>query len=1193
MILKQLIVHGFKSFADRTEFEFDRGITGIVGPNGCGKSNIVDAIKWVLGSQSAKSLRGSQMLDVIFNGSGTRKSSGLSQVDLVFDNSDGRLPTDQTEVTITRRLFRSGESEYLLNKQMCRLKDIRELLLDTGIGVDAYSVIEQGKVDSLLRANPVDRRIIFEEAAGISKYKARKREAQRRLERVNQNLLRLQDIIDELERRLRSIKVQAGRARSYQALTKELRELRSTYALAEYHNYRTDRDARERRVAELSDQSTQRRTMISDQEARISRANVESLELEDRIAEFDAQLLTAQSQITAYEERLAAAQQRIIEQSEALRRAEQRGAALDAQAAEAAARVRTLDDELARLEADIAAARDRVESLSRREQQCAGEAVTLAAGLDRENAAILELVRRTSHLRNEIESQTIQQEGHAAQQRRLTSRQTEIAAARGELARRVESLEQRRRELDERLASQQARMDGARAQAGELARHRADLLDQLATAKEQRSALESRRRTLEELVRSHEGLVAGARDVLRRRAADSSGREFSYVRGPLGELIEADVEHATVVEAALGELQQYLVVTSRDALLADTAALATLEGRMLAFCLDAVPPVMGGPDLRSQEGVIALLTDWVRVPEDCERLVRGLLGRTYVVEDAGAARRLAATFGAQARFVTRDGLLIEPDGRVAAGPPGSAGGLITRRSELREIGSQLDALSERIVDVGARLSRTETEAEHVDHVLTEVRASISEAQAQRAEVQATLASTVESDRKLAEEQPLIEQDLGGLERLVAESRQREAAARQSLSTVEAEHSAAEQRAAALRAAEESLRASRGALAEELTQARVQSGELTQRRSGVSESRREAQSALAAIESERGAARHDVEQAALRIEQSRRAAAEAEQQRADVTRVRDEVSARGAAARQRREEVRREADECASELRRLRRELEEIEAQHHAEQVQLGEVRVRIDDLVARVRDELSVDLEAQYEGYVPDEIDWDAVQSRINELKEKIERLGNVNLDAISEQDDVEKRLGFLVQQRDDLRESEKQLQELIERLNAESVERFERTFATIREHFSALFKKLFGGGKAEISLENPADLLESGIEIMVRPPGKELQSMSLLSGGEKTMTAIALLLAVFKTCPSPFALLDEVDAALDEANNLRFNHVIQEFVRDTQFIIITHSKRTMSIADRLYGVTMQEAGVSKRVSVKFEQDRGAQTAVA
>jgi chromosome segregation protein len=1195
MILRKLTATGFKSFADKTEFEFGPGITCIVGPNGCGKSNVVDAIKWVLGEQSAKSLRGKQMMDVIFNGSGTRKSMGMGQVDLTFDNSDGALPTDQTEVVVSRRLYRSGDSEYLLNGQVCRLKDVKELFLDTGVGVDAYSVIEQGRVDVLLQANPADRRQIFEEAAGISKYKVRKKEAQRRLERVNQNLLRLQDIVDEVEKRLRSVKLAAGKARNYQQYVQRLRELRSRYALSEYHRLRASGDELDRAVAELSDAGTRIRTDLSNNDAQTSAANVRTVDLEREISLAEGKLLTAASQMTAQEERIAASDRRIADQTDLFRRSRERLAGFEGKVGTLDAKLAEQSQASAEIGAELTRLHEEMSALQEEDRAGAHEHNETSARLEDEKAGIIDLLRRTSQLHNEISGLNLQHESLTQQKAKLDERDAAIATDLAEAMGRQQQLSARREEIDRLIADQQRSLEETKSRSGEAARQRGALADQLAAAKEYRSGLESRRQLLAEMDRRHEGLLAGAREILEKRDATDSGPQasslkpqaFAYVRGAVGELFEADVAHAGLIETVLGNYEKYLIVESRDALLADREALAELSGPVRAFCLDAVPPAMGGPEMSGQEGFIANLIHWVRYPADCERLARYLLGRTYVVESMDDARRLAQLDPTGARFVTMDGLVWEPDGRVGVGPLGAGTGLISRRSELRELAAQVGEVEQRIWALTESLTKCEDEVSHLETVQQNLRTAIYEANTQRVEAVAQLTSVEDVIQQRSTERPVIAAEVAMLVQSLTEMRQREEASRQALSQLETRSSEGERMAQELTARLEALAARRRAIAEQITSGRVRSGELTQRRAGLAESMRELQAARVQLQADRDKGLRDVAEAQERIEQSQGQLEAARQSLADLTGQHGALSERSRSLRDERDSLRAAVEQLGADTRRLRSDLEQVEGQLHERQIKLQEIRVRTEDLATRIAEELSVNLEEQYAAYTPaGEEDWPAVEAEIDELRGKIERLGNVNLDAIDEQAQLEQRAEFLTTQLNDLRTSEKQLVELIDKLNQESQQRFLDTFRSVSEHFTALFKKLFGGGKAELTLMDETDVLECGIEIMARPPGKEPQSISLLSGGEKTLTAIALLMAVFRSRPSPFVLLDEVDAALDEANNVRFNHVVQEFVKLSQFIMITHSKRTMSIADVMYGVTMQEAGVSKRVSVRFEEEQ-------
>ncbi len=1193
MILKKLAATGFKSFADKTEFAFDRGITCIVGPNGCGKSNVVDAIKWVLGEQSAKSLRGKQMQDVIFNGSGGRKSSGLAQVDLTFDNSDGTLPVDQTEVVVSRRLYRSGESEYLLNRKPVRLKDVRELFLDTGVGVDAYSVIEQNRVSAMLEANPLERRGILEEAAGINKYKVRKKEATRRLERVNQNLLRVQDIVEEVEKRLRSVKLQAGKARNYEAYTQQLRELRSRFALSEYHRLVLLRDDLDKQAGEHADEATRIRTELSNNEAKTSDANVRNVELEKEIQANEGSLLTAQSQVTGAEERIAAFERRIVDQENLLARSQDRLAGFDGQ-------MQALDEQLAAVEQQTAEIEQQIETVHADQQRVQADDTATAHKLNEKTAAleelketIIELVRRQSQLQNELNSFDVQSQSIGDQKTKLATRSEEIDRELGTARGKREETAARLDQLNQRIEDKNARLEETRARIAEVARQRANLLDQLSSAKEYRSGLESRRNLLEEMDRKHEGLLAGAREILERREADESGTTFDYILGAVGEIFEADVAHAGMVESVLGPYETFLITTERARFLADREALGELTSRVRAFALDAVPASIAGPDLSQQPGFVARLRDWVTVPENCDALANYMLGRTYVVESVEAGMQMSA-LDPQARFVTMSGVVIEADGRVSVGSLSSDTGIISRRSELRELAREIEEVKTRVATLTEQMERSESEVSGLEEEQQSLRSAVYDLNTERVETQAALQTLNTNIENLEQEGPLVRSEIETLDNRLKEIAEQREDRTGTLKIIDQRHLEGEQQVGVVQSEIETLATQRREIGEQLTALRVQAGELTQQRAANADRSRSLKANRVQLEADRSKAEHDVTEARERIEQSQKQIEQTTQELEALKQTSSELQHRGMALRQERDSIRDAVDQFVKDARRLRSELEKVEAELNERRIKLQEAKVRLEDLVSRVADELHVDLAQQYESYEPDEEeDWPAVEAEINDLRQKIDRLGNVNLDAIREQEELEERQKFLSEQLADLRESEKQLATLIDKLNKESEERFKETFAAVSKHFTALFKKLFGGGKAELVLQDPNDVLECGVDIMARPPGKEPRNISQLSGGEKTMTAIALLMAVFRSRPSPFVLLDEVDAALDEANNMRFNNVVKEFVELSQFIVITHSKPTMSMADVMYGVTMQEAGVSKRVSVRFDDHPDTQSAVA
>jgi len=1199
MFLKRVSLQGFKSFADRVQFDFGPGITCVVGPNGCGKSNIVDSFKWVLGEQSAKSLRGRQMQDMIFNGSGARKATGMAQVDLAFDNTDRALPYDADEVVVTRKLFRSGESEYYLGGQLVRLKDIRELFLDTGVGTEAYSVIEQGKVELLLQSSPAERRIVFEEAAGISKYKARKKEAERKLERTQQNLLRAEDIINEVEKRLRSVKYQAGKARSFQTYQARLKELRAGYAMAEYHRHSEELGHVQRAAGQAEDEVIALRTRIDANEAEASQLAARADRLTEELTVAESESVKVRAELEAQSERIQGATRRIEEQQHnrerALRQLEANRHRLDEMESELAGLEQQVNELTGRAEDQHA----QVERLLSEDHHCAQELTHVQALLEDEKAGIIELLRRTSQLHNEIATLGKHRESLQDRQDELSQRDAAIAdELRGLLAQKAD-LERRIVEIDNLIVEETRRLNEKRIEPQRIDATRARLAEELAETKEARSGLVSRRDLLRDLERKMEGVGAGVRRLLEQRAAAQAHPELDQpalgaIWGLVADAFNPDVAHAAIGEAALGELDQFLVVTDSERFLADESLFQDLPGRLAAFCLDRLPPVMNVRDFSDHPGFVARAADYVQVPESLEGLARHLLAKTVVVRTLSDARALAAQDTAGHRFVTLAGQTVEPDGCIRLGPPQSDSGLISRRSELRAIDEQIIEEEARIERLADQLSRTSAEAAHLDELQHELRTAIYESHTTRVETNAILQSVSERVHRLTQEQPLIAGQVASLQRELEAATARSSENETSLGHLEDENQVRRQELEKHQRRIDDLADHRRTLAEALTEARVSAAQFAEKRRAAAESMEVLRRNMGETRETVDAADVEARECQARIDDSQAVIGRCRTRRAELQQQIEALDGRTLQLKHDREQVRVAAEELAAATKNCRTALAEAEERLHDAQMRLAETRIRRDELAARVRDELGLDLVEMYESYDHAEQDWAAMEAEIADLRGKLDRLGNVNLDAIAEQEELEQRAEFLTTQRDALTHSMKELERLIEQLNAESRRRFREAFERIRENFRELFRKLFAGGKADIILEDPENILDCGIEIVARPPGKELQSISLLSGGEKAMTAIALLMAIFRSRPAPFAILDEVDAALDEANNQRFTGIIQEFLDRSQFIVITHSKRTMAVGDRLYGITMQEPGVSTLVSVNFEQaERHTEHAVA
>lgn len=1179
MQIKKLELFGFKSFADRTEFVFDRGVTCIVGPNGCGKSNVVDAVKWILGEQSAKSLRGQEMLDVVFNGSANRHPLGFAEATLTFDNTSRRLPLDVAEVAVTRRLYRSGESEYLINRQSCRLKDIREMMMDTGAGLNAYSLIEQGRVEVLLQSNPQERRAVFEEAAGISKYKSKKKEALRKLERTDQNLLRLSDIVEEVERRLRSVKYQAGKARSWQTCNDRLKDLRTQHALNEYHNLSRRGDELTGELAAAQDERTGLQAQTAGLEAERSRLDTELLALEDELRSVDNQLMDVRGQIGAAEDAIAFNRTRIDEWLRTQERDRKRTADLDLRLGELEGQIAgeseaagAIDSRLAGMKAELAETENQLLAA----QQAARSTV---ADLERRKSEIMELLQQASQARNEISNADLRTENLAATRTRLQRRLGEIAEQLERVGKEKAETETRIGELDSRLDRDKKRLQGKHEEAEALNKEAEGVAAETAAAKEFRSGLVSRQELLADLEQRGEGLEQGVRRVLEL----SQSGVFTGLRGIVASLFNVDTRYAMLIEAALGEAEQSIVISRRQDVLAGLETLEeALEGRAGFLPLDSLRPAAEPLDVSQFPGVVARAADLVQTEPDLRPAVECLLGRTLLVNDLATALQLASGPLAAMRFVTMAGEVVEPDGRLSLGRVMAKAGLISRHSERRTIDTQLAEVQSRIVVLTARSEDVLRRIHGLDDEQKELRSVIYDTSTARVDLAAQLRRLDDTAAAVRAEQPLLNSEIAEADALTAQLVTRRGEFDARLTQLETESARRREEVENLGHQLSLSEAERHKIEDRRTQQRVDVATVEEQRRSVVDRLAHLRDTRDDAARQRRDAAEELARCATRLAEAERTILRHESVIADLFLKKEAAAARSRELAQARTAGREQVAGLAEQVRELAEQLHAAEEKFHALDIEARECRLKMETLCQRVRDDFGLDLVEKHASYVAQEVDWAAIDTEIEDLKGKIERLGAVNLDAIKEQDELERRAEFLKVQQNDLQQAGKMLNDLIARLNQESVTRFTATFAQVRENFVELFRKLFGGGKADIVLLNPEDVLESGIEIIARPPGKEPCSISLLSGGEKTMTAVALLMAVFRSKPSPYCILDEVDAALDEANNQRFNRLVQEFVKDSQFIIISHSKRTMSAADVLYGVTMQEPGVSKKISVRF-----------
>ncbi len=1181
MRLQKIILNGFKSFADKTEFNFDCPVTAIVGPNGCGKSNVVDAIKWVLGEQSVKSLRSGQMADVIFSGSMSRKPSQSAEVTLVLSGTCGKLAVEGDQLQITRKIFKSGDSEYRLNNKLCRLKDIRELLMDTGIGVKAYAIIEQGQVERLLTASKTDRRAIFEEAAGISKYKAHKKEALRKLERTEQNLLRLADVLSEVQKQLRSVKLQAGKARSYLAYTEKLKELQVNYSLVEYHKINTLTKDRKDTLEKTQLSFAAVAAQVAQNDSLVTVLGSEIIETEATLNQSDNALVSIQSKIEQKLQRIEFLKDRIKELTERKDTSFERIEKLQQQKQNFTEDLDYYNDELQNSTQTLLEKNSQIEKLQKDIEVVNTECSSLEADLEDEKTGIIDAVRRTAQLHNELQSINIYRDNLSCQKDRLAGKADSAQQQLEQLLAQKAQNHVRLADIDKVINDLEQSLDVKTKKSEEIEQQIEQDKSQLINSKETRSALSSELTVLTDMETRREGINNAVKNILRQKSSESG--KYEYVQAMVADAITADIEYAGVIEAALEGKTDSLIVNNSSALFADKETQDKLDGRVNFICTDRIIPFVDSTDLSKFQSVKGRVADLVKYDSQYAPLVWNLLGKTLLVDSIDSAAEMMNQLSDEYKFVTQKGELLTSTGSVKFGPVGKAAGLISRKSRLNQLNDALDNITKQISTTQNQISQSQQTSEHLSKLRKELRTAIYEANTEKTQVKGKLNSIQENIDRIKKEQPLITGEIDQLAEQIAQSVQKEYNSKQKLEELETINAERTARIEELETVFADRKMEQQALASCLTDIKVSLGQISEQNKAMKQTIASIENQIKENDSLMQAAKNDSQNCGSQALQAQRDILTCEAEVSELFVEKEQRQNKSRLLREKINELIEKQKQLEQLIREKRSEESEIDRQINELRIELSQLEVKEQGLVERVREELNIDLNQSYEKYEEQDVDWQAVKEEITDLKGKIERLGNVNVDSIEQQDDLEKRNEFLSNQVEDLNNSKNQLQQLINRLNKQSREKFRETFELIREHFQQLFRKLFGGGKADILLEDAEDILESGIEILAKPPGKETRSISLLSGGEKTMTAIALLFAVFRAKPSPFCLLDEVDAALDEANNERFNRIIQEFQQDSQFIVITHAKRTMSVAGELFGITMQTRGVSKKISVKFE----------
>jgi chromosome segregation protein len=1172
MFLKSLSILGFKSFADRVRLDFGEGITAIVGPNGSGKSNIGDAIQWVLGEQNVRTLRAENSTEVIFAGSARRKPLGMAEVSLTVDNSDGQLPIDFAEVTVTRRLYRSGESEYLINKTPCRLKDIVELFMDTGLGRATYAILTQNEVDVVLSAKPEDRRALFEEAAGIQKYRHRKREALRKLENTEANLTRVVDILAELEAQREPLRQQAEVAIRYHQLVSRLREIEVAALWAQVLE-----SERAREQTQQEQQVLHRRLLEIN--AQLAECEALSQKLGEQIADAEAELDTLralqQASLTAYE------------------RAESRRALIEQ-------RLQNSRDNLRRLQEELVENEHRYAEFQQQAQQWQERRLELEQriqDLEQQREVARERLRLAEHALQQAQQHYVERTQEVVRARAyldgLRLRRTEAEQTIQALQNRIAEVGQNLREAEERVRAAQAHRDKAVA-AAELAlreaqRYEAELQQAQAEVQRRRQELETRAREnarlsarLQALLESEaaqEGLFGGVRAVL--DAVSRGQMTGTYLL--VADVLQPLEPYVTAIEVALGaSAQDIITATEEEARLAIEWLKQHARGRATFLPLNLLRPSEPSPSLQQclHEGLaIGFAGDLVECAPELRVVAQYLLGRVLVAPDFDSAVQIVRRYSGWSKVVTVDGELFLPGGAITGGKmPGRATGIVSRKAERSRLERELRAGEEEEQRLRKQLQEAEQSAETARHRWQEARKGQEQAQQRVMQVESAL-------QAVAQEQTLLQQQMHSLEQEQTEQAKRLYELDNEILELE-ERLPSDTRQVFSPEEVSRYRQQRDEAAAQLQELEVTLGRLTEQQHALEHERESLAQRQRDLHQQTQNRQARIAELEAQIAQDEKALEQTLEELQRIAQQREQIEKDFLAQREVRQNLLQQNLENGERLKDLAAQQSALAQQAHEMELALARIEMQRTQAVARLWEEYEVDVSQE----TPPDLSQFTPEtaSEINRLRREIRQMGNVNTGAAEEYQRLTERYEFLQKQRTDLEAAREDILQAIQEIDASTRDLFLQTFGAVQQAFQEVFTRLFGGGKAELELTQPHNLLETGVEILVQPPGKRRQNLVLLSGGERALVAIALMFAFLQVKPSPFCVLDEVDAALDGANVEKFAEMLRDYARHSQVIIITHNPVTMECADVWYGVTMQEQGVSRVISYRAPREAAA-----
>lgn len=1184
MYLKRLEVVGFKSFAERISVDFVPGVTAVVGPNGSGKSNIIDAVRWVLGEQSAKSLRGSKMEDIIFAGSDSRKALNIAEVTLTLDNSNRILPIDYMEVSVTRRAFRSGDSEFLINKQTCRLKDIVDLFMDSGLGKEAFSIISQGKVEEILSSKAEERRSIFEEAAGVLKYKSRKKKAESKLWDTQENLNRVSDILHELEGQVEPLKIQASIAKDFLEKKEELEQIEvgvTVYEIEELHQ-KWERNTEE--VKGSTEKEWKLSTELTQKEAKLEKYKDQVAALDESVDSLQQALLVASSELEKLEGRKEVLKER-------KKNATSNRAQLEKSSVELAEFLTNHQEKLVLEQSLLDSLHQElmVTEQQLKEKQSINEQFdqNIEEKIDALKSEYIELLNKQATVRNELtylEQQEKQEEGKLT---RLDEGNQKYVNQRIAINEKKQSMEQEHKQVHDELHQT---IDTFRKEQTTLEQYKQSYEKKETTLYQAYQFLQqtrSRKEMLEAMQGDFAGFFQGVKEILKAR----DEMKISGIKGAVAELLQVKQEVETAIEIALGSATQHIVVEDEQSARTSIQYLKKHGyGRATFLPLSVMKPrtlseyQLG--QISQHEAFVGVAASLVDFDPIYENIILNLLGTIVIAKDLKGANALASILQHRFRIVTLDGDVVNPGGSMTGGAVKQKSNSLLSRSR------ELDSISAKLEEMESKTALLEDQVKTLKQKIIEKEAEVQtlkdsgeELRYKEQQVLSQLREIELEEKNVNEHLSLYDYEKQQLSSSITQAVDRKAVLEVDRKLVGLQIVELDKEIAELHIKKNEQHTTKEALQNELTQLKVDYAGKKEKLHNQSE-----KVATIKQELEQSQARLTEVQEDLELLQSEMNDSSSGEQKLEIAakeKLQDKNTTMKLIAERRAQRltIYEKVEEEEMSLKELKRQYKQLTEILKAEEVKLNRLDVELDNRLHHLREEYMLSFEAAKQDY-PLAIEIDEARKKVKLIKLAMEELGTVNIAAIEEYDRVSERYYFLKEQKEDLQAAKDTLYQVIGEMDEEMKKRFETTFTNIRAHFHDVFRSLFGGGRADLVLTDPNDMLNTGVDIVAQPPGKKLQNLGLLSGGERALTAIALLFSILKVRPVPFCILDEVEAALDEANVHRFAQYLKQFSQDTQFIVITHRKGTMEFSDVLYGVTMQESGVSKLVSVRLEESK-------